>query len=87
MFLRIKTCAQLSENDFVNAHKLFAQLYYKFESKNQPLLLRDSPNPSLSQALAGTFGILAKNTDYLKAQVKNKLFLLNFRIFNKFKIS
>lgn len=77
LFFRIKSCSQLSENDFVNAHKLFAQLYYKFESKMQPLLLRDAPNPSLSQAIAGAFGILAKNLDYLKAQVKNS-FLKNF---------
>lgn len=65
---RVKMCAQTVQPDFVTAHKLFAELYYKFLSKSQPLLLRDAPSPSLSSAAAGAFGILSQNFDYLKSQ-------------------
>uniref|UniRef100_A0A915EDX7 EB domain-containing protein n=1 Tax=Ditylenchus dipsaci TaxID=166011 RepID=A0A915EDX7_9BILA len=65
---RIKVCAQLTESDFINAHKLMAQLYYKYLSRKQPLLLRDTPNPSLGSALAGAFAILSRNAEYLKSQ-------------------
>ncbi|KAL3108156.1 hypothetical protein niasHT_016347 [Heterodera trifolii] len=65
---RVKVCAQLSEQDFVNAHRLLAKLYYQYGSRTQPILLRDAPNPSLSAALAGAFGIVALHPDYLRAQ-------------------
>jgi hypothetical protein len=68
-FFRIKVCAQLSEPDFTLAHRLMAQLYTKFSSRRQSLLLRDSPNPSLGQALSGAFAIISMNLEYLKAQV------------------
>jgi hypothetical protein len=66
---RIKICAQLIESDFVTAHKLFAQLYYKYYSSDKPFVLRDAPNPTISSAIAGAFGILAPNIDYLESQV------------------
>jgi hypothetical protein len=72
---RIKICAQLSQQDFVLAHKLFAQLYYKYYSSNNPLVLRDAPTPTISSAVAGAFGILSTNLDYLKSQVT----FFNFR--------
>jgi hypothetical protein len=65
----VKICGQLSEQDFVLAHKLMAKLHYAYASRQQPTLLRDAPNPSLSAALAGAFGIIALNPDYLRAQV------------------
>jgi peptidyl-dipeptidase A len=66
---RIKICAQLTEPDFILAHKLFAQLYYKYYSNHNPLVLRDAPNPTISSAIAGAFGILSRNINYLKSQV------------------
>lgn len=66
---RIKICAQLSQSDFALAHKLFAQLYYKYYSNSNPLVLRDAPNPIISSAIAGAFGILSTNINYLKSQV------------------
>ncbi|KAI6176558.1 Angiotensin-converting enzyme [Aphelenchoides bicaudatus] len=65
---RIKICAQLTQPDFVMAHKLFAQLFYKYYSNDKPLVLRDAPNPTISSAVAGAFGILATNMDYLQSQ-------------------
>ena len=66
----------------MNAHRLMAKLYYQYSSRQQPILLRDAPNPrqneekyllkifvfSLSSAMAGAFGIIALNPDYLRAQ-------------------
>ncbi|KAI6225302.1 Angiotensin-converting enzyme [Aphelenchoides fujianensis] len=65
---RVKICAQIGQSDFVEAHKLFAQLYYKFLSSEQPFVLRDAPNPTISGAVAKAFGILATNVNYLKSQ-------------------
>ncbi|KAI3415511.1 hypothetical protein GPALN_005117 [Globodera pallida] len=65
---RVKVCAQLNVQDFDNAHRLLAKLYYQYASRRQPILLRDAPNPSLTTALAGAFGIIALNPDYLRAQ-------------------
>ncbi|CAD5215166.1 unnamed protein product [Bursaphelenchus okinawaensis] len=82
---RVKTCAQTGQPDFTNAHKLMAQLFYKVLSKDQPLVLRDAPSPSLSMAVAGAFGILAQNTDYLKSQklVAPEYRLEQFNLINK----
>uniref|UniRef100_A0AC35GUI2 Angiotensin-converting enzyme n=1 Tax=Panagrolaimus sp. PS1159 TaxID=55785 RepID=A0AC35GUI2_9BILA len=65
---RVKICAQVGAPDFVEAHQLLAQLYYKYSSRRQPLLLRDSPNPSLMKAIEKVFGIIAGNPDYMKSQ-------------------
>lgn len=46
-----------------------AQLYYMYLSRNNSILLRDSPNPSLVSAFSSAFGILATNPEYLKALV------------------
>ncbi|CAD5220958.1 unnamed protein product [Bursaphelenchus xylophilus] len=74
---RVKMCAQTVQSDFTVAHKLLAQLYYKILSKDQPLILRDAPSQSLSTAVAGAFGILAQNADYLKSQ---KLIQTDYRL-------
>lgn len=71
---RIKICAQLTQPDFVTAHKLFAQLFYKYYSNDKPLILRDSPNPTISSAVGNAFGILATNIDYLESQVGLNMF-------------
>lgn len=46
-----------------------AQLYYKYLSRNNTILLRDAPNPSLVSAFSSAFGVLAINPEYLKALV------------------
>ncbi|KAI6187721.1 Angiotensin-converting enzyme [Aphelenchoides besseyi] len=65
---RVKICAQIGQSDFVEAHKLFAQLYYKYLSNDQPFVLRDAPSSAISSAVADAFGILATNVNYLKSQ-------------------
>ena len=67
---RIKACLQLGEGDWIAAHKLMSQLYYKFSARKQPTLLREPMNPSLPAAVSGAFETIASNVDYLKA---NKL--------------
>ncbi|CEF71385.1 Peptidase M2, peptidyl-dipeptidase A family-containing protein [Strongyloides ratti] len=64
---RIKTCEILGIKGFKQAHKLIADMYYQFESKDQPLLLHDAPNPSFKSALSNAISIAAGNTDYLKS--------------------
>lgn len=59
----------MSEQEFIGAHKLMAQLYYKYLSRNNTILLRDAPNPSLVSAFSSAFGVLAINPEYLKALV------------------
>ncbi|KAE9555633.1 hypothetical protein FO519_001104 [Halicephalobus sp. NKZ332] len=66
---RIKMCAQLGEPDFIQAHKLMAELYYKYLPKENPILLRDAPNPSFLKAIENAFGVVAGNSDYMKSQM------------------
>uniref|UniRef100_A0AC35U5K0 Angiotensin-converting enzyme n=1 Tax=Rhabditophanes sp. KR3021 TaxID=114890 RepID=A0AC35U5K0_9BILA len=64
---RIKTCEVVGLKGFKEAHKLIADMYYQYVSKVQPLLLRDSPNPSFKSALSNAISIAAGNVDYLKS--------------------
>lgn len=74
----MKYCGQLSEQDFVQAHKLLSKFHYMYGSRQQPILLRDAPNPSLSSALAGAFGVIALNPKYLHSQVEE----IDYMLFN-----
>uniref|UniRef100_A0A1I8BGD4 Angiotensin-converting enzyme n=1 Tax=Meloidogyne hapla TaxID=6305 RepID=A0A1I8BGD4_MELHA len=40
---RIKVCGQLSEQEFIQSHRLMAKLYYQYSSRHQPILLRENP--------------------------------------------
>uniref|UniRef100_A0A0N4Z528 Angiotensin-converting enzyme n=1 Tax=Parastrongyloides trichosuri TaxID=131310 RepID=A0A0N4Z528_PARTI len=64
---RIKTCEMLGIKGFKQAHKLLADMYYQYESRDQPLLLHDAPNPSLKTALSNAIAIASGNIDYLKS--------------------
>uniref|UniRef100_A0A0N5AUH0 EB domain-containing protein n=1 Tax=Syphacia muris TaxID=451379 RepID=A0A0N5AUH0_9BILA len=64
-FFRIKACAQVGEEGFKLAHKLFAQLYYQFSYRQQPLLFQEAANPSFLSAITGAFYIIAGNPEYL----------------------
>uniref|UniRef100_A0A0K0EVL6 Angiotensin-converting enzyme n=1 Tax=Strongyloides venezuelensis TaxID=75913 RepID=A0A0K0EVL6_STRVS len=64
---RIKTCEILGIKGFKQAHKLLFDMYYQFESKDQPLLLHDAPNPSFKTALSNAISITSGNIDYLKS--------------------
>lgn len=66
---RIKMCSQLGEPDFIQAHELMAELYYKYLPKENPILLRDAPNPSFLRAIENAFGVVAGNSDYMKSQM------------------
>lgn len=65
----MKICAQVGQPDFVTAHKLLVDLFYKYLSRNESITLRDAPLPSLSSAVANAFGILATNAEFLKKEV------------------
>uniref|UniRef100_A0A914W4R4 Angiotensin-converting enzyme n=1 Tax=Plectus sambesii TaxID=2011161 RepID=A0A914W4R4_9BILA len=64
---RVKICAQVSQADFTEAHKLLAQNYYQMSYREQPLPFRESANPSFASAIAESFGLLSENGDYLKS--------------------
>ncbi|CAP33076.1 Protein CBR-ACN-1 [Caenorhabditis briggsae] len=65
---RVKSCAQLGEPDFEQAHSLLVQTYYQYLYKDQSLLFREPASPVITDAIASAFAYLATNPHYLYSQ-------------------